>query len=186
MCTHFTSASNITYDSDNSLYSSMLIDYELKDGNVTMFGKFSGPLDYTPYLIIDDAQGCTDVLNNTIYCGYPLFPSGNKLLVFLSEYFNYTQIYGYANRIIIRENQALMAENKPFTQTNMCQTFNSVYDSNRNLSISTKSCCTFLQDLASPSPVSATTTTSGSKSFSNFNFLTLFLSLIAAFGIFKV
>uniref|UniRef100_A0A914Y1H2 CUB domain-containing protein n=1 Tax=Panagrolaimus superbus TaxID=310955 RepID=A0A914Y1H2_9BILA len=161
----------------------MMIDYELKDGNVTMFGKFSGSLNYTPYLIIDDAQGCTDVLNNTIYCGYPLFPSGNKLLVFLSEYFNDTQIYGYANRIIIRENQALMAENKPFTQTNKCQTFNFVYDSNRNLSISTQSCCTVFQDL-----VSATipTTTSGSIYFSNFNFLTLFLSLMVAFGIFKV
>uniref|UniRef100_A0A914Q940 CUB domain-containing protein n=1 Tax=Panagrolaimus davidi TaxID=227884 RepID=A0A914Q940_9BILA len=190
MCTHFTSASNITNISDNSIYASMMIDYELTDSNVTMVGKFSGSPSYEPYLIVDDAEGCINILNNTIYCGYPLYPSGNKLLVFLSENFNNTQIFGFANRFIINGNLTLKSEDTAFTRSDNCQTFNNYpYDSTRNLSISTKACCETFQDLSSvsPSSVSATipTTTSGSKSFSNFNFLTLFLSLIAAFELFK-
>jgi hypothetical protein len=189
MCTHFTSASNITNNSDNSIYSSMIIDYELKDGNVTMVGKFSGSPGYEPYLIVDDAEGCINILNNTIYCGYPLYPSGNKLLVFLSETFNNTQIFGFANRFIINGNLTLKSEDTAFTPSDNCQTFNNYpYDSTRM--ISTKSCCTAFQDLASVSPssvsVTAPTTTSGSKSFSDFNFVSSFFALIASFGIFKV
>jgi hypothetical protein len=184
MCTHFTSASNITNKSDNSTYASMMIDYEVTNSNVTMVGKFSGSSGYQPYLIVDDAEGCINILNNTVYCGYPLYSSGNKLLVFLSETFNNTQIFGFANRFIINGNLTLMSEDTAFTPSDNCQTFNNYpYDSTRM--ISTKACCTNFQDLASVSATIPTTTTSGSKSFSNFNFLTLFLVFIVSFGIFK-
>jgi hypothetical protein len=233
MCTHFTSASNITNISDNSIYASMMIDYELTNSNVTMVGKFSGSSGYEPYLIVDDAEGCVNILNNTIYCGYPLYPSGNKLLIFLAESFNNTQIFGFANRFIINGNLTLKSEDTAFTPSDNCTTFNNYpYDSTRM--ISTKACCTNFQDLVptttsqtSPaSPVSSsssqsvsvsatpsqastfisdtnssssptspssqsvsvsvpTTTTSGTKSFSDFNFVSLLLALIVSFGIVK-
>jgi hypothetical protein len=166
MCTHFTSASNITNISDNSLYASMMIDYEVTNSNVTMVGKFSGSPNYEPYLIIDDAEGCINILNNTIYCGYPLYPSGNKLLVFLSENFNNTQIFGFANRFIINGNLTLKSENTAFTPSDNCQTFNNYpYDSTRM--ISTQACCTAFQTLFSTttaSPVSSSISSTSSSS----------------------
>uniref|UniRef100_A0AC34FTN2 Uncharacterized protein n=1 Tax=Panagrolaimus sp. ES5 TaxID=591445 RepID=A0AC34FTN2_9BILA len=151
-CTHFTSTSAITYDSNHSIYASVNIDYELQNSNLTMVGKFSNLKNYQPYVVINDAAGCDEVLNNTIYCGYPLSQNGNKLLIFLIENIdanislNY-QVYGLTNRLIFRDNQTFMNDNTAFTPANSCQTLNNTYDSLRGLSILTTSCCSmFMPD----------------------------------------
>uniref|UniRef100_A0AC34FCZ3 Uncharacterized protein n=1 Tax=Panagrolaimus sp. ES5 TaxID=591445 RepID=A0AC34FCZ3_9BILA len=163
-CTHFTSTSAITYDSNHSIYASVNIDYELQNSNLTMVGKFSNLKNYQPYVVINDAAGCDEVLNNTIYCGYPLSQNGNKLLIFLIENIdanislNY-QVYGLTNRLIFRDNQTFMNDNTAFTPANSCQTLNNTYDSLRGLSILTTSCCSmFMPDpTTTVPPISSTT-----------------------------
>uniref|UniRef100_A0A914XZI2 Uncharacterized protein n=1 Tax=Panagrolaimus superbus TaxID=310955 RepID=A0A914XZI2_9BILA len=132
-----------------------------------MIGKFTNLKNYQPYLVIDDAAGCDEVLNNTIYCGYPLSPNGNKMLIFLLESINVNfssyQVYGLANRIIIRDNQTFMNDNAAFTLANKCQTFNNPYDPARGLSISTTACCTEFQAVISTTTMGSSTTTSSSS-----------------------